>query len=62
MRNSDATQWSESAHDVVFDLMEVTLVDSEVVRFLVQCETNDLRLVNCPAYIREWMSHVSGLR
>ncbi|HLN02885.1 MAG TPA: hypothetical protein VK335_26590 [Bryobacteraceae bacterium] len=28
MRNSDATQWSESAHDVVLDLMEVTLVNS----------------------------------
>ena len=54
--------WSESAHEVVLDLLEVTLVDSEVVRFLVQCETNGLRLVNCPAYIREWMSHVSGLR
>jgi hypothetical protein len=50
------------ARDVVLDLLELTLVDSEVVRFLVQCETNGLRLVNCPAYIREWMSHVSGLR
>ncbi len=53
---------SEAARDVVLDLLELTLVDSEVVRFLVQCETNGLRLVNCPAYIREWMSHVSGLR
>lgn len=42
--------------------MEVTLVDSEVVRFLAQCETNGLRLMNCPAYIREWMGHVSGQR
>ncbi len=54
--------WSESARDVVLDLLEVTLVDSEVVRFLVQCETNGLRLVNCPAYIREWMGRVSGQR
>jgi len=53
--------WSESARDVVLDLLEVTLVDSEVVRFLVQCETNGLRLVNCPAYIREWMGRESGL-
>jgi len=52
--------WSESARDVVLDLLEVTLVDSEVVRFLVQCETNGLRLTNCPAYIREWMGRVSG--
>jgi hypothetical protein len=53
---------SESARDAVLDLWEVTLVDSEVVRFLVQCETNGLRLVNCPAYIREWMGRESGLR
>ena len=52
----------ESARDVVLDLREVTLVDSEVVRFLVQCEANGLRLVNCPAYIREWMGRESGLR
>jgi len=44
MRNSDATQWSESAHDAVLDLMEVPLVDSETFRFLVQCETKGLRL------------------
>jgi len=50
----------ESARDVVLDLLEVTLVDGEVVQFLVQCETNGLRLVNCPAYIREWMDRVSG--
>jgi len=52
--------WLESAGDVVLDLLEVTLVDSEVVRFLMQCETNGLRLVNCPAYIREWMGCESG--
>ena len=52
----------ESARDVVLDLMEVTLVDSEVVRFLVHCETKGLRLVNCPAYIREWMGRESELR
>jgi len=64
----DATQlpdlqdfvWLESATDVVLDLLEVTLVDSEVVRFLVQCERSGLRLMNCPAYIREWMGRVSG--
>jgi anti-anti-sigma regulatory factor len=50
----------ESAGDVALDLLEVTLVDSEVVRFLVQCESNGLRLMNCPSYIREWMGRVSG--
>ena len=53
--------WCESAGDIVLDLLEVTLVDSEVVRFLVQCETNGLRLANCPGYIREWMGCESGI-
>jgi hypothetical protein len=50
---------AESARDAVLDLLEVTLVDSEVVRFLAQCETKGLRIVNCPAYIREWMGRES---
>jgi len=53
---------SELAREVTLDLIEVTLVDCEVVRFLVQCETNGLRLVNCPAYIREWMGCERELR
>jgi anti-anti-sigma regulatory factor len=51
----------ESAREVVLDLTEVTLVDGEVVRFLVHCETKGLRLVNCPAYIREWMGREAGI-
>jgi anti-anti-sigma regulatory factor len=50
----------ESARGAVLDLLEVTLVDSDVVRFLVQCETRGLRIVNCPAYIREWMGRERG--
>ncbi len=47
---------SEAAHEVVLDLTELTLVDREVVQFLVQCEANGRRVTNCPGYIREWMS------
>jgi hypothetical protein len=36
-------------------LKEVTLVDIEVVRFLVASEQSGLSIVNCPGYIREWM-------
>src|SRR3954454_17109939 len=46
---------SEHASDVLLDLNEVSLVDVEVVRFLVQCETQGMRLARCPAYVREWM-------
>ena len=40
---------------VVLDLSEVSLVDGEVVRFLLHCETQGIRLAQCPAYVREWM-------
>jgi anti-anti-sigma regulatory factor len=41
---------------VVLDLLEVTIVDVEVVRFLGTCEANGVKIVNCPQYIREWMN------
>ena len=46
---------AERATDVVVDLNEVSLVDVEVVRFLVHCEMQGIRLAHCPAYVREWM-------
>jgi anti-anti-sigma regulatory factor len=46
---------TESARDVVLDLTEVSLVDGEVVQFLLRCEVQGIGLVGCPAYIREWM-------
>jgi hypothetical protein len=36
-------------------LREVTLVDVEVVRFLAACEEGGTAIVNCSAYIREWI-------
>jgi hypothetical protein len=39
----------------VLDLSEVTLVDLDVVRFLMQCDTEGIRLAHCPAYVQEWM-------
>jgi hypothetical protein len=41
--------------DLVLDLYEVRLVDVDVVRFLVECETQGIRLAHCPGYVREWM-------
>jgi hypothetical protein len=39
----------------VLDLKEVTLVDVEVVRFLIRCEDSGVALLHCSPYIREWM-------
>ena len=41
--------------EVVLDLKEVRLVDAEVVAFLANCESEGVRLENCPAYVREGM-------
>ena len=46
----------ERGPDVVLDLVEVTLVDVDIVRFLVECETRAIRLADCPGYVREWMA------
>ena len=40
---------------MALDLDAVTLVDVEVVRFLNACEERGVELLNCWAYIREWM-------
>ena len=45
----------ENANNAVLDLTEVSLVDEEVIQFLLRCEAQGMGLVGCPAYIREWM-------
>jgi hypothetical protein len=40
---------------IVLDLRDLTLVDREAVRFLESCETDSVKIKNCPAYIREWI-------
>jgi pimeloyl-ACP methyl ester carboxylesterase len=45
----------EGGGDVVLDLTELILVDVEVVRFLVDCEAQGIRLAHCPVYIYKWM-------
>jgi anti-anti-sigma regulatory factor len=45
---------------IVLDLKDLTLVDREAVRFLESCETDSIKLKNCPAYIREWITRERG--
>jgi hypothetical protein len=49
---------------IILELSEVTLVDIEVVRFLIQCESEGVELVDCPLFVREWMvrERAEGLR
>jgi hypothetical protein len=48
-------QVSSSVPKVVLDLGEVSLVDADAVRFLGSCESEGIQLLNCSAYIREWI-------
>jgi hypothetical protein len=40
---------------IELEMDEVTLVDIDVVRFLISCEARDIQLRGCPPYIREWI-------
>jgi anti-anti-sigma regulatory factor len=41
---------------MVLDLKDLTLVDRDAVSFLERCEADSVKLKNCPAYIREWIT------
>ncbi len=41
---------------IVLDLKDMTLVDPDAVRFLESCEDDRIKLKNCPAYIRGWIT------
>ena len=41
---------------IVLNLVELTLVDQDAVRFLEGCEADGIELRNCPTYIREWIT------
>jgi len=40
---------------IALDLQDVRLADREAVKFLRDCEAHGMKLVNCPAYVREWI-------
>jgi hypothetical protein len=41
---------------VVLEMDEVTLVDVDVVRFLIDSQGRGIQLRGCSAYIREWIA------
>jgi len=46
---------NDGCERTILDLGQVTLVDLEVIRFLVSCEDSGVELVQCPPYVREWI-------
>ncbi len=49
------TEIERNASPMILDLEEVELVDIHAVRFLNACEAQNIKVVNCALYIREWM-------
>lgn len=47
-------------HRPSLDLEEVKLLDRDNVRFLIRCESEGIQLVNCPLYVREWITRERG--
>jgi anti-anti-sigma regulatory factor len=51
---------ARGAHQHVYiDLSEVTLVDRKAVRYLSEQANRNIELVNCPIYLRGWITQVS---
>ncbi len=44
---------------VFIDLSEVTLVDRRAVEYLSEQAALNVKLVNCPVYLRRWIRQVS---
>ncbi len=51
---------ARGAHQQIYlDLSEVTLVDRKAVQYFSEQAGHDLKLVNCPIYLRSWITQVS---
>ena len=51
---------ARGAHQRIFiDLSEVTLVDRKAVQYISNQASSDIKLVNCPIYLRRWIREVS---
>ncbi len=46
----------ENGRRIVIDLKDVTLAGEDGIVFLAECEAGNITLVNCPPYIREWIT------
>jgi hypothetical protein len=49
-----------AGQELALDLGDVTLVDCEALTFLSKCETDGVKLMNCPTYVRQWLKKSRG--
>ena len=51
---------ARDAHQrVIIDLSEVTLVDRKAVKYFSEQVSANVKLINCPSYLRHWIAEVS---
>lgn len=51
---------ARGAHRRIYlDLSEVTLVDRKAVQYFSDQASGDVKLVNCPIYLRRWITQIS---
>jgi hypothetical protein len=48
--------------EIVLDLEDLQLVGQDAITFLAQCEAENIALLNCAPYIREWVTLERGGR
>ena len=48
----------QTQQTVYIDLSEVTLVDRKAVEYFSEQADDDVKLVNCPVYLRRWIRQV----
>jgi anti-anti-sigma regulatory factor len=41
---------------IVLNLKDLTLAGQEAISFLERCEADGITLMNCAAYVREWIT------
>ncbi len=51
---------ARGCHDTIYiDLSEVTLVDRKAIQYFSSQAAGDVRIVNCPVYLKRWITQVS---
>jgi len=53
------SQARDTNRRVLIDLSEVTLVDRKAVQYFSEQASQNVKLVNCPIYLRRWISQVT---
>jgi hypothetical protein len=54
------SQARDAQRRIYIDLSEVTLVDRKAVKYFSEQEAQDVKLVNCPVYLSQWIRQGRG--